>query len=130
MSGHSSPNFIGFNLNATLASGGCECYPESLLFSSVVDSVSALVGVGFGATGTISMSAYDIDGGLVDQATVNNDGSGVVQLLAVGGPGIRTVTVDAAIASYAFILDDLCFNFDQTTSTEETTWGTIKQLYR
>ncbi len=126
ISGHSSPNFLAANCGSVMLNGGTPWGPETLTFTETIVSCSALVGSNSGQGFTLSMDAYDVGGGLVASDTIVL--AAEMQLLGVAGAGIKTVIV-GSIQPCVWILDDLGFD-TEITPVEDSTWGTIKALYR
>lgn len=126
VSGHSSPNFLAANCNSSMQNGGTPWGPETLTFTQTVVSCSALVGSNSGQGYTLSIEAYDENGVPVAYDTVTLSPS--MQLLGVAGAGIKTV-VFGSIQPCVWVLDDLGFD-TEFTPVEDSSWGTIKALYR
>lgn len=126
VSGHSSPNFLAANCNSMMQNGGTPWGPETLTFTETIVSCSALVGSNSGQGSTLSMEAYDVGGGLVASDTIVL--APEMQLLGVAGAGIKTVIV-GSLQPCVWILDDLGFD-TEITPVEDSSWGTIKALYR
>ena len=126
VSGHSSPNFLAANCGSVMQNGGIPWGPETLTFTETIVSCSALVGSNSGQGYALSMAAYDIGGGLVASNTIVL--APEMQLLGVAGAGIRTVVVGNT-QPCVWVLDDLGFD-TEITPVEDSSWGTIKALYR
>jgi hypothetical protein len=126
VSGHSSPNFLAANCGAMMANGGTPWGPETLTFTQTIVSCSALVGSGSGAGSVLSVHAYTEDEALVDSDSIVLSAN--LQLLGVSGVGIKTV-VFGATQPCVWVLDDLGFDTEMTP-VDDTSWGTIKALYR
>ena len=126
VSGYSTPNFLAANCNSEMLNGGTPWGPETLTFTQTIVSCSALVGSNSGQGETLSMEAYDIGGGLVASDTVVL--APEMQMLGVAGAGIKTVVV-GSIQPCVWVLDDLGFD-TEITPVDDSTWGTIKALYR
>ena len=82
VSGYSPPNFLAFNLGATLSNGGIPQGPETVVFSQAVDTVS--VNAGHGSAGNITLECFASGGGSVGQQTI------------VGNPTLQPLSVSAA----------------------------------
>jgi hypothetical protein len=126
VSGHSSPNFLAANCGSVMQNGGIPWGPETLTFTETIVSCSALVGSHSGQGSTLSMEAYDVGGGLVASDTIVL--APEMQLLGVAGAGIKTVVVGST-QPCVWVLDDLGFD-TEITPVEDSSWGTIKALYR
>ena len=104
VTGLSSPNFLAFNPGWTMSDGGVPRTPEILHFDRPITYLEALVGSG--ASGTVTLAAYNADNALVDSAAVTL--ASALAPIAVAGDGIVTVVVSATSGVY-FVLDDLQF---------------------
>ena len=90
-----SPNFLAFNLGATLSNGGIPQGPETVVFSQAVDTVS--VNAGDGSAGNITLECFASGGGSVGQQTIV--GNPTLQPLSVSASG--QIARDAGSASPA-----------------------------
>lgn len=125
VSGHSAPNFVAFNWDATMANGGTPTGSEYIYFTEPVNYVSVLVGSGSGAGATLSMRAYDSDGVLIAETSVVL--APVLQEIAVEACPIATVVI-GDLQPRVWVFDDLGFSFGGTP-VEAETWGAIKALF-
>jgi hypothetical protein len=126
VAGHSAPNFLATNCNATMANGGLAQGPETMTFTQTIVSCSALVGAGTYAGYTLTMDAYDVNWQLVDSASIVL--ASTMQLMGVANPGIKYVVVGNT-QPCVWVLDDLGFD-TEFTPVDESSWSTIKALYR
>ena len=108
VTGHSSPNFLAFNPSATMNDGGTPQSPETIYFSTPVNFVQVLTGSGAFGGGTVTLSAYDVDNTLVDNASVAL--ASAVTPISVTGVAIVRVVITNSSSSY-FIIDDLQFTY-------------------
>lgn len=107
VTGHSPPNFLAFNAEATLEDGGIPSLPEILYFAWIpVSAVQVNAGVGFGYTGPVAMVALDANFTMLgwDYIMVASQ----LQTLSVRAPGIRFVVfIDLGLSRQWLVLDDL-----------------------
>ena len=104
VTGHSSPNFLAFNISSGGFSGGGNAVgPETISFDFPVTHVQA--NVGQDTSGTIVLEAYDSGAVLVDSASIG--GSGALATLVLQAPDIRSVVV--TFSGTLMVLDDLAF---------------------
>jgi hypothetical protein len=123
VTGYSAPNFLAFNSSAIMANGGWATLPETATFTAPVFHVSCLVGAGSGHT--LTLTALDGSGAMVDESAV--DLATEMQVISVDGCGIMSVTFEST--SSIVIIDD--FGFDVGPSaTDDETWSGVKALYR
>jgi hypothetical protein len=125
VSGHSSPNFVGFNPipEAVMQNGGFPVPPERIQFTQDVAAVQLTVG---GTPGTATLSAYSESDQLLGSDSIGL--TGTMQPLTVTAPGIRYAILDFEGDSY-WVFDDLSFDI-APTPTAPTSWGRFKSLYR
>ncbi len=104
VSGHSPPNFLGFNrTSGRFNDGGFPAPPETMTFDPPVSRVSLLSGSS--DTSSAWIEAYDSGGVLVDSDVIVM--SSAVQPLIVSGVNIATVVFDTD--ADIFVIDDLMF---------------------
>jgi len=104
--GHSTPNFLAFNVDAGMGDGGLAKGPETLVFSPPVSNVVVSVAQGSDTPGELSIEAFDAQGGKLDAVTVTL--SSHLTPVTVSAPGIVRVVVSST--AEAFVLDDLTFS--------------------
>ncbi len=104
VSGHSPPNFLGFNPDAHLSDGGIPRPPEIITFTNGASYVQVNAGSGAGAGQLVTMEAFDAAG--------NSLGSDSLTL----APTLDTLSITANRIAYVvinspayFVLDDLAF---------------------
>ncbi len=119
VTGHSPPNFLGFNRAAQFNYGGRPIPPETMNFNPPVHGVS--IGVGSSETGSAWMGAFDSGGVLVDTDVVAL--STAVQPMWVSGADIVRVVIDTDVD--VFILDDLVFGDRPTLELSGTCPGPV-----
>ena len=124
VTGYSSPNFLAFNCGTNMANGGIPCTKETLTFSPEVMEVSMLIGHASG--GTVTVTAFDVYHGEIDTEIVQM--SSAMQLVTVSGSCITSVEID--MTGTVLVIDDLCFDFCDPSSTEGSSWSGVKKLYR
>ena len=107
VSGHSSPNVLAFNVNATNADGGIPRPPEKIKFTQAVTKVRILAGSNSSAGEKVRMIAFSGTGAIVDRDSLIL--ASALAPLRVVGPGIRRVLIKTS--AEAFVLDDLKFRF-------------------
>lgn len=101
----SGRNFLAFNRQSGFSGGGVPQDPETILFDSLMATVSVYA-AGGRTTDTFTMMAYDAADVLVDTDTITTLEWG---LLSVSSPGgIRRVVLTQS-GDHAFIYDDLSF---------------------
>ncbi len=105
VTGHSSPNFLAFNVTARYASGAIPRPPEEIWFRPAVDSVQFLVGTGSGIGQPVTAVAYAVGGQVVDTASVTLGTA--MQPLTVSGSCISRIVVDTS-ATW-LVIDDLAY---------------------
>lgn len=103
VTGHSSPNFLAFNLGAVLSNGGIPRGPETITFTSPVGHVQ--INAGHGASGTIRMDAFDGGGNFLGSSSII--GNSALQTLVVDAPAISVCTI--SFTGSVLVLDDLAF---------------------
>jgi hypothetical protein len=103
VSGHSSPNFVGFNVNGAYMDGGLALPPGKIWFTTPVGQVTVNVASGGGVPGTARMVAYDAAHHKLaaDEVVLSSQ----MQPLEVVAAGIQQVIIDATVDSW--VLDDL-----------------------
>lgn len=108
ITGHSSPNFLAFNINAYLNDGGIPQCPETITFRTPMTQVTVLAGSNSGAGQELIMEAYDSNNALVDSTVIilNNE----LRPLGVKGDKIAKVVIYSK--ADVFVLDDLAFTAD------------------
>ena len=111
VTGHSPPNFLAFNADATLEDGGIPSLPEILWFAwAPVLAVQVNAGVGTGITGPVAMIALD-----ANLTVVGGDAIMVasqLQTLRVQAPRITFVVfLDLGLSTPSLVLDDLAIEF-------------------
>ena len=104
VSGHSPPNFLGFNQDAHFSDGGIPRPPEIITFTNGASYVQVNAGSGAGAGQLVTMEAFDAAG--------NSLGSDSLTL----APTLDTLSITANRIAYIvinspayFVLDDLAF---------------------
>jgi hypothetical protein len=102
VSGHSSPNFLAWNLGL-----GGQSRTETLTFSSDAFNVSLRLGTPEGGTATVT--ALDAGGTTLQTLSVSLSGSVTGATFTVSG--IRTVTVTVPSGGYG-VLDDLTYSLN------------------
>lgn len=107
VSGHSPPNFLGFNPDAVFADGGIEKLPEIIAFTATVSSVQLNVASGGGTFGTVLLLARDADNNPIAFDTVEIDR--VMQTLIVSVPGIKWVEILGNLSDGTLVVDDIAF---------------------
>jgi hypothetical protein len=120
VTGHSPPNFLGFNTGAALSDGGIPRGPETLSFSTPVSQVSMLVGSGTSAGAVITVQAFNAGNGLVSSTNVIL--TSVMSPATVSGAGISRVVVSGTAS--VFVIDDLSFDSDFGAATYDVYLGT------
>jgi hypothetical protein len=120
VSGHSSPNFLAFNRDATMSDGGVPRTPETMHFNPPVSEVQLLVGSR--EPGTFTVEAYNQNDVLVDSTQVPIVSSAT--LVSVSGIGITRVVLEDT--SRYFVIDDLAFvpEEDGCETTYDVYFGT------
>ena len=104
VTGHSSPNFLGFNISSGgFSGGGNPVGPETISFDFPVTHFQA--NVGQGSSGTITLEAYDSEAKLVDSDSIG--GSSALATVVLQGTDIRSVVI--TFTGSLMVLDDLAF---------------------
>lgn len=109
--GHSSPNFLAFNIFAFMSDGGVPQGPQTLQFLLPVNHVQVNAGQRFG--GIITMEAFSSTT-LVDSVSIS--ASSTLQTMTVAGPGITRVEI--SFTGSVIVLDDLAFVTDEGPDTD------------
>lgn len=102
ITGHSAPNFLGFNTGAVLSDGGKPIGPETIHFDEPIVFFEAAFGAGAG--GTLTLKAYDTAGYAVNTKTATL--TAAVQRVRVMGQHISRVEFSCTANSW--IMDDIC----------------------
>ena len=103
VTGHSSPNFLAFNLAGDFSGGGIPQGPETITFDFPLTHFQA--NVGHGSSGTIIFEAYDSEAALVDSDSIG--GSSALATVVLLGNDIRSVVI--SFSGSTMVLDDLAF---------------------
>jgi len=104
VSGQSPPNFLAFNDDSQMEDGGAPRSPETLLFDPLVGLVEIMAGSSRSEGEVLTMTAFGLDGDLVDVGSLTLTPE--LQALSVAGLGIREVVISGPSV---FVLDDLAF---------------------
>jgi hypothetical protein len=105
VTGHSPPNFLAFNVNASLSNGATPQGPEEINFTENVDTVT--INGGGGISGTITLDCYDTAGLPVGSQSIT--GTSALQPLSVTATG----QIDYCWLSFTgpvAVFDDLTYN--------------------
>jgi hypothetical protein len=105
VTGHSPPNFLAFNTDANLSSGGIPRGPETLTFSVTVDTVA--INGGGDLAGTITLECFDSGAASVGSQSIA--GASALQPLSVTAAGQIAYCVLSFSGSIA-VFDDLTYN--------------------
>ena len=103
VTGQSSPNFLAWNVSASLSDGGVARGPETLTFSPEVSLVQVNIGASGG--GQATMEAFNSGGGSLGSNTIPL--TSALQTLQVSANGIAKVVI--TVTSSDGVLDDLAF---------------------
>jgi hypothetical protein len=117
VTGHSPPNFVGFNTTSTFSDGGHPVFPQHMQFFPPVTHVEFLVGSKDGAT--INAEAQTWNGETVDTASIV--ATSAMQPLVLDGPAITSVVVtssgdEAVIDDLEFLVEGTLIDFDDDTN--------------
>jgi hypothetical protein len=105
VSGHSSPNFLGFNNGASLSDGGVPQGPETITFDLLASHVQINAGSGYNLGETATMECFNSLDNLVgsDSITITS----ALQTLSVDGCDITRCVI--SYTGTTLVLDDLAF---------------------
>jgi PKD repeat protein len=103
-SGHSPPNILGFNVDATMSNGGTPQGPQTMLFAPPISALSMLAAGD--SAGSATLDAFDGGDNLVESSTIELTTAGVT--LSVSGHGIERAVV--SFTTPHLLLDDLTFS--------------------
>lgn len=119
--GHSSPNFLAFNINSQMGNGGIPQGPQTILFTNPVSYVELYAG--HIDAGEIIIEAFDSEDNSIAYSSL--PGSNILQPLAVSAQGIKKVVV--SFTGSMLIIDDLFFSSDYYTGwlLNAPTYGSI-----
>lgn len=104
VSGHSQPNFLGFNQDALFSNGGIPRPPETITFTNGATHVQVNTGSGAGAGQIVTMEAFDAAGTSLGSDSLTL--APALDTLSITADGIAYVVINSP--SY-FMLDDLAF---------------------
>jgi hypothetical protein len=105
VSGHSSPNFLAFNVAAVLANGGIPFGPETLTFSVAVDTVA--INAGCEPAGTITLECFDAGAASVGSQSIT--ATAALQPLSVTAAG-QIASCRLSFTGTVAVFDDLTYN--------------------
>jgi len=105
VSGHSPPNFLGFNQDAHFSDGGIPRPPEIITFTNGASYVQVNAGSGGSVGQIVTMEAFDAGGNPLgtDSLTL----ASTLDTLSITANGIAWVVINTPAA--VFVLDDLAF---------------------
>lgn len=104
VTGHSSPNFLAFNCNATMLDGGIPKLPEVINFGSEVSKVSLKIGSG-NSSGT-SVTLFGIGSGGVEKKTVTL--ASALATVKFSKP-LTHVLINASASACVLVIDDIAY---------------------
>ncbi len=104
VSGHSPPNFLGFNQDAQFSDGGIPRPPEIITFTNGASYVQVNAGSGAGAGQLVTMEAFDAAGNSLGSDSLTL--APALAALSITANGIAYVVINSP--AY-FVLDDLTF---------------------
>ena len=109
VTGNSYGNFLAFNCNSQLSTGGVPFLPEKLIFTNPVRGVSLSIGSGLSAGEHIAITAKTVTGKVVDSEIVTLAPALVTVNLTSTRPNIKRVeiTLPAGSNACAFVIDDI-----------------------
>jgi hypothetical protein len=109
VTGHSSPNFLAFDCQATLSNGGSPFLPEKIIFITPVSGVSLNVGSFASAGQSVTFTAKTALGKTVDTETVVLAPAMTSVNLTSLKSNIKKVLVTLPVESTAcvFVIDDI-----------------------
>ena len=99
VTGHSSLNFLAFNCNTILSTGGVPFLPEKLIFTNPVRGVSLSIGSGLSAGEHIGLTAKTVTGKVVDSEIVTLAPALVTVNLTSTRPNIKRVEITLPAAA-------------------------------
>ena len=101
VAGHSSPNFLAFNLNALMSDGGIPRGPETITFTPLAASVT--INSGHSSSGTITMECFDSSSASVGSDSIA--GTSALAPLTVTASGIQSCVL--SFTGSVAVFDDL-----------------------
>jgi|GEM_PF-1755665 len=120
VTGHSTPNFLAFNIGSSMSNGGIPKGPETIIFNSIVSQVQ--INAGSSNAGTVIMTAYNAQNVSLGSAQITS--TSALQTLSIQKAGIKKVVIQ--FTGDWLVLDDLAF---LAVATPSVSIATDKSVY-